>query len=188
MKIKKLFLFFLLTLSLNVTHGQQIAVKTNVAYWATATLNIGGEVALGRKSSLDLTWGYNPWTWSDNKKWKHWLVMPEYRYWLCEAFNGHFFGLHAGYAEYNIGGISLPYYKDAKYYRYQGWAAGAGLSYGYQWILGKRWNLEATLGYGIVWTEYAKYLSSRCGPFLGDNFNWFTAPTKVGITLTYLIK
>lgn len=76
----------------NLVCAQDIAVKTNLLYWATSTPNIGFEFGLGKRTTLDLVGGYNPWTLNkdDNKKIKHWMVMPEFRYWLCERFNGHF--------------------------------------------------------------------------------------------------
>ncbi len=40
---------------------------------------------------------------------KHWLVHPEFRYWLCERFNGHFFGVHLLGGEYNISKVKLPF-------------------------------------------------------------------------------
>ena len=82
----------------NLVCAQDIAVKTNLLYWATSTPNIGFEFGLGKRTTLDLVGGYNPWTLNkdDNKKIKHWMVMPEFRYWLCERFNGHFFGIHTG--------------------------------------------------------------------------------------------
>ena len=125
--------------------AQDIAVKTNLLYWSSTTPNLSLEFGLGKRTTLDLTGAYNPWTLNKdkNKKIKHWMVMPEFRYWLCERYNGHFFGLHSGYAFYNISGVRIPFQsKSTKDHRYQGWATGLGLSYGYSWILGKRWNLE----------------------------------------------
>ena len=128
-------------------NAQDIAAKTNLLYWSTTTPNLSLEFGLGQRTTLDLTGAYNPWTLDKDKKIKHWLVMPEFRYWLCERYNGHFFGLHSGYAFYNISGVRIPFQsKSTKDHRYQGWATGVGLSYGYSWILGKRWNLEATIG------------------------------------------
>lgn len=104
---------------------------------------------------------------------KHWLVQPEARYWLCEKFNGHFFGIHAHGGQYNWGGM-LPWgFKDGKMFgiesrqmsehRFQGWLAGAGISYGYQWILSNRWSLEASLGVGYAYLDYGKYKCEKCG-------------------------
>ena len=90
--------------------AQKVAVKTNVLYWATTTPNLGFEFGLGKKTSLELFGGYNPWNLDkgENKKMKHYLIQPEFRYWLCERFQGHFFGLHAGFSEYNVSGVRLP--------------------------------------------------------------------------------
>ena len=129
-------------------NAQDIAAKTNLLYWSSTTPNLSFEFGLGKRTTLDLTGAYNPWTLNkdSNKKIKHWLVMPEFRYWLCERYNGHFFGLHSGYVFYNISGVRVLFQdKSTKNHRYQGWATGAGLSYGYSWILGKRWNIEATM-------------------------------------------
>ena len=79
-------------------NAQDIAVKTNLLYWSTTTPNLSLEFGLGKRTTLDLTGAYNPWTLDkdSNKKIRNWMVMPEFRYWLCEKYNGHFFGLHSG--------------------------------------------------------------------------------------------
>ena len=144
-------------------NAQDIAAKTNLLYWSTTTPNLSLEFGLGQRTTLDLTGAYNPWTLDKdkNKKIKHWLVMPEFRYWLCERYNGHFFGLHSGYAYYNISGVRIPFRsKSTKDHRYQGWATGVGLSYGYSWILGKRWNLEAR----SAWATPTRITTSTSAP------------------------
>ena len=171
--------------------AQDIGVKTNILYWTTSTPNLGFEFGLGKRTTLDLAGGYNPWTLDReaNRKIRHWMVMPEFRYWLCERFNGHFFGVHSGYAFYNLSGVRIPFRgKSTKDHRYQGWATGLGLSYGYNWILGKRWNLEATLGFGYVYTNYDKYDCATCGKFRGSQDKHYFGPTKAGISIIYMIK
>lgn len=74
---------------------------------ATTTANLGFEVGLSKKLTLDVSGNYNPWKFSDHKQIKHWLVQPELRYWLCERFYGHFFGLHAHYAEANVSNLNI---------------------------------------------------------------------------------
>ena len=134
------FMLAILLASVNSSLAQKWAVKSNLLYDATATINLGVEAALGPRVTLDISGNYNPWEFGD-ARWKHWLIQPEVRYWLCERFNGHFFGLHAHYAEYNAGGINFN--ADFHRNRYQGHLYGAGLSYGYQWLIGKRWNQSA---------------------------------------------
>ncbi|MEG2866016.1 MAG: DUF3575 domain-containing protein, partial [Mucinivorans sp.] len=144
MKKRLIIAIFCLAWALPAAAQGTVAVKTNLLYGAGAfTPNLGVEIGLGRRTTLDLSGGYN---WfnldgkrDNNKKLVHFMVQPEFRYFLCEKFNGHFFGVHALYSEYNIGGHNLPmlFGQGSKDFRHQGWAAGAGVSYGYQLMLGR---------------------------------------------------
>ena len=58
------------------TYLPKIAIKTNALYWATSTPNLGLEIGLAKKLTLDISGNYNPWKFSDNKQLKHWLVQP----------------------------------------------------------------------------------------------------------------
>ena len=58
--------FILLLFTSSVGFAQKYAVKTNLAYWATTTLNIGGEIALAPRMTLDMTANYNPFHFSRN--------------------------------------------------------------------------------------------------------------------------
>ena len=165
--------------------GQTIGVKSNILYDATSTINLGLEIGLAPKWTLELPVNYNPWDFSDNKKIKHWLVQPEVRYWFCEKFNGHFMGLHALVGGYNVGGIDMFGLKD---HRYEGNMYGGGLSYGYQWILSSHWSIEATVGVGYVYLDHTKYPCGKCENKIGDfTKNWF-GPTKAGLSIIYIIK
>jgi hypothetical protein len=171
--------------------SQNIGVKTNFAHWATlGSPNLGMEVAMGRKYSFELSYGINPWEFNDNKKAKHWLVQPEARRWFCETFNGHFVGLHGLAGEFNIGGIDIPVgrlsaFKD---YRYEGFAYGGGLSYGYQWLIGQRWNFEASLGGGYAYITYDKFPCVKCGDKIGSGAKNYFGVTKAAVSLIYFIK
>lgn len=172
-----------------------LAIKTNMLYGAYAmTPNLGVEIGLGRRTTLDLSGSYN---WfnlngnnNKNKKRVHWMVQPEFRYFLCERFNGHFFGVHALYSQYNIGGHELPLLlgKGSANFRHEGWAMGGGVTYGYQWMLGKRLNMEFSAGLGYVNLRYDKYDCPKCGSKIDtENKNYF-GPTKAAISLIYIIK
>ncbi len=172
--------------------AQDFAAKTNLLYWVGTTPNLGMEIGLAKKWTLEVTGGYNPWTLNEDKniKMKHWLVKPEVRYWLCERFNGHFFGLHSGYGFYNISGMNIPFAwnSDTKNHRYQGWATGAGVSYGYSWLVRPRLNIEATFGLGWIYTVFDKYDCATCGKFRGNRDKHYFGPTKAGISLIYHLK
>jgi hypothetical protein len=171
--------------------GQSAAIKTNLLYAATTTPNLAVEIPLRSRSTLDISIGYNPWTFGDNQKIKHLLIEPEYRYWLCENFNGSFFGIHGLYTNYNVGGIglSLPEFTGAKLekdYRYQGSAFGGGISYGYHWMLNARWGLEFEIGIGLAMSKYDKYECKECGRKLDTGDKLYTGLTKAGISVVYL--
>ncbi len=172
-----------------LTGSPKIALKSNLLYDATATINVGAEFGLGRRLTLDFPISYNPWTFADNAKWRHILVQPELRFWNCNAFGRGFWGLHAHYAFYNVGGLPNPPFSEyMNTHRFQGWLAGLGISYGYQWILGKRWSLEATIGAGWAYMKYDIYPCEKCGDKIGSATKNYFGPTKAGITLIYIIK
>jgi len=163
-----------------------VGIKTNLLYDATGTFNLGVEFRTGRRTSLDLSGNWNPFTFSEGRKWKHVLVQPEFRWWTKETFNGHFFGLHAHYASYNIGRLpNGPFSEYMADHRFEGWAAGAGVSYGYRWNFSYNWGLEATIGVGYVHLDYDKYKCGNCGERLGAETKNYFGPTKAGITLIY---
>ena len=92
--------------------AQVFALKTDVLNWAAASLNIEPEVRVGKKSTVGLAVSWNPWTVKEstkNRKMKHLMVQPEYRWWPCEAFGGHFVGVHAFYSRFNAGNVDLPF-------------------------------------------------------------------------------
>jgi len=192
-------LFFLA--SAGTASAQKLAVKTNALYWGTATPNLGLEYAMADRWTLELEGGYNPWTFDSEKnmKIKHWLVSPEVRYWFCESFLGHFVGINGNYTLFNISGIPTPGVfidlssntdskTDLKDSRVQGWAVGAGITYGYAFPIARRWNMELTLGYGIWYTEYGQYESRKCGLFQQDVQKWALGPTALGVSFMFMIK
>ena len=67
----------ILLASVNSSLAQKWAVKSNLLYDATATINLGVEAALGPRVTLDISGNYNPWEFGD-ARWKHWLIQPKY--------------------------------------------------------------------------------------------------------------
>lgn len=172
--------------------AQDVSLKTNVLYDATITANIGVETGLADKWSLDLSGNYNGWT-INGHKWKHWMAQPEVRYWFCDRYAGHFLGLHAMGGQYNVGDFdtNLKIFKadfsKLKDHRVQGWAVGAGVAYGYAFILGQHWNLELEAGFGYIYTRYDRYECQDCGQRIEkDKPFHYVGPTKAAINLVYL--
>lgn len=166
----------------------QVAVKTNVAMDALLQPNLGLEFGVAKKLTVDIPVYYNPWEYSDSKMLKLFMVQPELRYWLCDKFNGHFFGVHVMGGAYQTMGLDLPFscFDDTDVYRYKGHFYGGGISYGYQWILGKHWNIGATIGIGYAYVRYKQYECEDCGDFIGKDHKNYFGPTKAAINLIYL--
>ena len=159
-------------------------LKTNLLSDLTTTLNLGTELLLNERTSIQLPLSFNPWTFSEDRKWKHFLVQPEYRRWTKRAYAGSFFGVHAHYALYNAGKLPHgPFSRFMNEHRFEGWLAGVGVSYGYRWNLDPRWAFEATLGVGYAYMDYDKYLCGRCGDPLGGETKHYFGPTKAGLSL-----
>lgn len=198
MKINRLVLFVVLictTFALNAQEqhriedkGAVVGVKTNIPYWGTATFNAGVEVRLAKKWTLELEAGLNPF---DGKKddgsygrsLKHLRLHPELRYWFCESFHKHFLGLHIPYLLYNVSDVKLLGVENE---RSQGWGTGGGVSYGYQWLLSKHWNLEATVGVGYLYLDYDKYPCANCGSKIESGHKHYFGPTQAAISIMYL--
>lgn len=185
-----LLLSFLMT---RPASAQTLAVKSNLFHDITTTANLGAELRLAPRWTFDLSGDMNPWKFSDGKRFKHWLLQPELRYWTCDAWSGHFFGAHLLGGQFNVGGFDIDAdvlgtdWRLIKDRRYQGWMAGAGLAYGYAWILGRRWNLEAEAGAGWVRGWYDTFRCAGCGKkFAEDDVHDYFGVTKLSVSLVYL--
>lgn len=165
--------------------GYPFAIKTNILFNAALTPNLSIEIPFLVKYSVEVSATYNAWNQKDNIKWKNMIFITELRYWTLMSMKGHYIGVNANYGFYNIGGLKMPYYADASYYRYEGWMAGAGVSYGYLWNLTKNLSFEANIGVGVNYTSYDKYLHPVCGAFWGSFKNFLVMPSKLGLSIVY---
>lgn len=174
------------------TSAQQVSLKTNVLYDATATINLGAELRVAPRWSVDVSGNFNAWNLGGARHWKHWLVQPEARFWLCEATTGHFFALHGLGGKYNIGHIGFARdifgwnLRDLRDHRYQGWFVGAGLGYGYSWLLNPHWSIEGEVAVGWIRTAYDVFECEGCGKRVGYRRKDVIAPTKLAINLVYV--
>lgn len=172
---------------------QKVAVKTNLLYDIPAlTANAGVEFGVASHWTIDVSANYNGWTLSHGRRWKHWFLQPEARYWVCDRFAGHFLGTHLLGGQFNIGGVKNHIhfwgsdFSQIGERRYQGWMAGTGVAYGYAWILGKHWNLEGEIGLGWIFTRYDSYPCANCGKKLAHGkTHHYVGPTKAAVNLVY---
>ena len=148
--------------------AQDWAIKTNLLYDATATVNLGVEIGVAPKWTIDISGNLNAWSKNETTKWKHWLVQPEARYWFCDRFSRHFVGAHAVGAAFNFGSINnnLSFlgtdFSVLKNKRYQGYAYGGGVAYGFAFVLSKYINLELEAGLGYLYLDYDIFNCDSC--------------------------
>lgn len=173
--------------------AQEVGLKSNLLSDGLLSPNIGVEIGIAPKWTIDVSGQLNLWKLSGERRWKHWLVQPEGRYWFCERFSGHFLGIHAHGGQYNIGGFDgkvdflgtdLRKLRDT---RYQGWFVGGGIGYGYSWILGRHWNIEAEIGIGYSYTRYDRFRCVGCGKKVeSDRPHHYVGPTKAAVDIVYV--
>ena len=193
MRIKRCFAISCLLFIAGVfgVSAQKVALKTNLISDAVTTPNLGIEFRMAPKWTFDITGQLNAWN-IHERRWRHWMVQPEARVWFCEAFQGSFWGLHAIGGQFNIGNIdnNIKFlgsdFSKLKDHRYQGWGVGAGIAYGYDWILAKHWNLEFEIGVGWIYTKYDRYPCTVCGTKDGSGHHNYFGPTKLALALEYI--
>jgi len=189
--MKKGLLFIMLTMLCSLsTFAQHFALKNNLIYDATLTPNLSMEITMAKRITLDIGAGYNPFEFSKDRHFKHWLVQPELRFWFCEKFNGTFWGIHAHGGEYNVSKIDLPFdiFPNLKDNRYEGYFYGGGLSIGHQWVLGKHWNLEASIGGGYARIHYDKYPCAECGDKSDSGIHNYFGVTRATLSIVYIFR
>lgn len=186
MKIKYLYLLRPLLLSLLLpvvaapVWAQRVSVKTNALYWATASPNLGAEFRLNRHLTLNLEAMGNKLHISDYDT-RVLGFTPEVRYWFsARPQAGHFLGLMGGMADYNIEDHTKVYKGDAYF---------VGPTYGYSFVLGRHWSLEATIGVGAMRYRQKRYDSAiEEAPREPNDSKWIAAPLKLGLSFVYIIK
>lgn len=177
----------------------QFAVKSNLLYDATTTPNLGVEFGVAQQQTINVTYGLNAWDFKrhgEKSMAKHWVVQPEWRWWFCSKFAGHFIGVHAMGGEFNAANAALPIpgfffggenlTKQVRNMRCQGAFAGVGATYGYQYPLSRHWNLEAEIGVGYNHAWYSRYACGDCGGRLKKGGTNYAGLTKLGLSIMYL--
>ena len=164
-----------------------MAVKTNLLYDALVIPNIGLEFYLGHGWSVAGNWMYT-WFKNDNRYRYHRVYGGdlEVRRRLGakkgrSPLTGHHVGLYGLLLTYDLEWGGKGYLGDR-------WSYGGGISYGYSAPIGRRLNLDFTLGIGYLGGEYYEYVPQE-GHYLWQatkKRRWF-GPTKAEISLVWLI-
>ena len=184
--MKRIFVTFLSIIAVITANSQAISVNTDVAMLALQTYNIGAEMTIGNRSTLGLSvFANNQPYWHKDTKMTG--VQPEYRYYFGgRPMYHHFIGVSALAVDYNV---------KVRNTRYDGLAAGAGITFGYVASLSNRWTIDAHAGIGIVAFHQKKTkdgqpnLEIPSGARTMDGYTGYEIlPTKIGITLSYILR
>lgn len=181
-----LVLLFVVISNVGTLYAQRVAMKTDLLMWLTTTPNAAVEFAMGRHLSLEVGGAYNAWKLPKEMKLNNYIARPELRYWFRRSFEGHFIGLHPFYGHFNVG--LIPFISSLKNHIFRGDFYGGGISYGYHRAWGKHWGIEATLGAGYTRIEYDKYLCVECAEQVGSYRRNYFGPTRVSVSLIYMIR
>lgn len=183
MNKQRIILFLLLSAALwglpRRAAAQIFAVRANALAACSATLNVGAEAALTDNWSLELSGYWNPVKTASLSMNFH-AVQLGGRYWFYESFVGHFLGQHLTYVGYDLGSRTR---------RYKGHAYGLGVSYGYAWMLSKRWNIALEAGIGLFHTEDTRHdptVSDWEDEYIYRYRRWTLAPTKLEVSFSYI--
>lgn len=172
-----------------------MALKTNMLYDVAAVPNLGVEFYLGRNWSVTGNWMYAWWK-HDMKHW-YWRVYggeAGVRKWFGQAaydkpLTGHHLGVY---------GQMLTYDFETGGKGYMGGKPGgtlwdkanyaAGVEYGYAKPIGKRLNLDFTIGLGYMGGTYHEYIPvDDCYVWQATKKRKWFGPTKAEVSLVWLI-
>lgn len=164
----------------NEAKAQQLAVNTDMLWDVAMMPNLGIEMTTGDKSTLsvNLLGGYKPF----GRDIKAVAVQPEFRYFISgRPMYHHFIGIGAVAATYNLSLRSRVY---------DGYGVGLGVTFGYVMPLSRRLNIDFHAGLGAFVHQQKEY-STNTAYDDGNGVNahgYFIAPTRIGISLNYIIK
>lgn len=156
-----------------------IALKANLPMSVLSIQNLGVEVQLHKNVTVDFP---VMWSISDIER-EHAIrgiaFQPEGRWWMKEAGKGHFFGLHAHFAWFNLK------WKEDRYQTEKRPLMGAGISYGYKLPISKHWGAEFNIGAGYASIEYDTYYNIENGAWINKRIRNYWGITRLGLSLVY---
>lgn len=158
-----------------------MALSSNMLYDGLLVPNIGVELYLGKRWSLQGDWHY-AWWWSDrvHNYWRVYGGGVELRKWFGsrakdKPLQGHHLGVYGLIATYDFELGGRGYLGDK-------WSWSAGIGYGYSLPIAKRINLDFGVNVGYFTGEYKEYLP------LDGHYVWQSTKNRhyFGVTKVYV--
>lgn len=172
-----------------------MAIKTNMLYDVLALPNVGVEFYIGKNFSIAGNWTYG-W-WDNDHRHRYWRAYGgdiTLRKWFGrkaaeKPLTGHHIGLYAGVLTYDfewggtgyMGGLPGKTLWDRCLFN-------GGIEYGYSLPVGRRINIDFTIGIGILHGKYLKYRPQANSYYWESThkLDW-VGPTKAEVSLVWLI-
>ena len=169
------------------TFCSPVALRTNLLYDVALIPNLGVEVALGHQWTVGADY-VGTWLSSDSRH-RYWQCYGGYvslrRYFGSQVQQRHFTGHHVG-----VYGLGLTY--DVEFggrgYQAARFGFGGGVEYGWSTRIGRRLNIDLSIGLGFQGGEYKEYVPQD-GQYLWcatENLHWW-GPTRAEVSLKWLL-
>lgn len=157
------------------------SVKTNALFLAALCANIGFEMELFPKTSIDIPFWYSPYDIKrPDRKIRLLGIQPEFRYWLGEkAGDGLYLGMHGHVFGFNIALNDHARYQDPNRAL---WGGGIGTGYACSFGNKKHFYLDCGIGVGYANIVYDKYRNYASGPDVSPKFESGIKKDYWGIT------
>lgn len=157
------------------------SISSNIVPWSAMLVNLAPELQVSRRLSVQVPVMWCPWNISSRRSVTAIALQPECRGWLKKPGQGHFAGVHASVAWYNLRNGDN---------RYQ-WCGrpllGAGVSYGYAVQMCECLGMEFTIGVGWTNMRYNRYYNIPDGAMIDRSVTNYFGIDRIGISVRYTI-
>jgi hypothetical protein len=185
MLLKSLLLSLLFIGSASLASAQKVSVSTNMLEWGNfGTMNADVGVSISQHFSLFAGGRYNPWSFQAKSS------MPIYnkqttgyvgvRYWPWYVWSGWWVSAKVRYTQFSETGVLRPKLFEGK-------SIGAGLAFGYTWMLSEHFNIEVG---GGAWAgrhlEFAQYRTVRSMELQDSGPRNFAFIDEMSLSLMYV--
>ena len=185
MLLKSLLLSLLFIGSASLAPAQKVSVSTNMLEWGNfGTMNADVGVSISQHFSLFAGGRYNPWSFQAKSS------MPIYnkqttgyvgvRYWPWYVWSGWWVSAKVRYTQFSETGVLRPKL-------FEGRSIGAGLAFGYTWMLSEHFNIEVG---GGAWAgrhlEFAQYRTVRSMELQDSGPRNFAFIDEMSLSLMYV--